>query len=364
MSTSVVDVFVGNYTVIDWELYELWVEGLTVNEAIHMLREQGALNRQGAINQAAVPFELLVSDLHNHYRLFNMWEQLLHNPAMFTDQLIFQLDHDTRDILIEKYYDLDSSVVRELLGRKFTSRFRKDMDEVAEKTGVSLKSCRRQFDNMKRVYKTVEEMPGNFIVNIKNQFNLSEGLARRYSVVVFVACHKFDTTRKKLAQVCFEQFSVVCNNMMSKWTSHGVDVDEDREPTFDRDFFTGLRDLKVVADKDKEHRYHVCQALARTGFKAKSLAEIEASFKNLSRNILAIGQTLYHNREVKEFFVNVMDKVIEPVKQCHLSKDELSTFLVAYRTAVTDGSIVQEKEVRNNFDRFMVTMSVCILKFY
>jgi len=358
MSGTVVDVFVGNYTVIDWELYELWVEGLTVNEAIHMLREQGALN------QAGVPFELLVSDLHNHYRLFNMWEQLLHNPAMFTDQLIFQLDNDTRDILIEKYYDLDSSVVRELLGRKFTSRFRKDMDEVAEKTGVSLKSCRRQFDNMKRVYKAVEEMPGNFIQNIKNQFNLSEGLARRYSVVVFVACHKFDTTRKKLAQVSFEQFSVVCNNMMSKWTLHSTDVDEDREPTFDRDFFSGLRDLRAVADKDKEHRYSVCQALARTGFPAKPLAEIEASFKNLSRNMLAIGQTLYHNREVKEFFVNVMDKVVEPVKQCHLNKEELSTFLVSYRTAVSDGSIVQDKEIRTNFDRFMITLSVCILKFY
>ena len=59
---------------------------------------------------------------------------------------------------------------------------------------------------MKRVYKTVEEMPGNFILNIKNQFNLSEGLARRYSVVVFVACHKFDTTRKKLAQVSLYDF--------------------------------------------------------------------------------------------------------------------------------------------------------------
>ena len=82
---SVVDVFVGNYTVVDWELYALWVEGLTVSEAIQMLREQGVLSQPG------VPFDLLVSDLHNHYRLFSMWEQLLHNPAMFGDQLTFQV---------------------------------------------------------------------------------------------------------------------------------------------------------------------------------------------------------------------------------------------------------------------------------
>ena len=50
---SVVDVFVGNYTVIDWELYALWVGGLTVSEAIQMLREQGVLSQPG------VPFDLL-----------------------------------------------------------------------------------------------------------------------------------------------------------------------------------------------------------------------------------------------------------------------------------------------------------------
>lgn len=41
-----------------------------------------------------------------------------------------------------RYYEFDNSVIRELLGKKLTSRHRKDLDEVSEKTGVSLKSCR------------------------------------------------------------------------------------------------------------------------------------------------------------------------------------------------------------------------------
>lgn len=44
--------------------------------------------------------------------------------------------------LFFRYYCLDDSVARELLGKKLSSRYRKDLDEVAEKTGVRLKACR------------------------------------------------------------------------------------------------------------------------------------------------------------------------------------------------------------------------------
>ena len=101
---------------------------------------------------------------------------------------------------MEQYYALDSSVARELLGRKLTSRLRKDLDEVADKTGVSLRSCRRQFDNIKRVlvltfylsilsvvlliqvHRGVEEQQGVFLSNIKSQFLLPDNLAERYLV--------------------------------------------------------------------------------------------------------------------------------------------------------------------------------------
>ena len=36
--------------------------------------------------------EFLLSDLHDNYRLFNLWETMLHQPIMFSDQLVFQLD--------------------------------------------------------------------------------------------------------------------------------------------------------------------------------------------------------------------------------------------------------------------------------
>lgn len=69
-------------------------------------------------------------------------------------------------------------MARELLGKKLSSRYRKDLDEVAERTGVRLKSCRRQFDNVKRVFKVVEDMAGHIANNVKQNFMLSDELAR------------------------------------------------------------------------------------------------------------------------------------------------------------------------------------------
>lgn len=47
-----------------------------------------------------------------------------------------------RQITQIRYYALDDNVAREMLGKKLSSRYRKDLDEVADRTGVRLKSCR------------------------------------------------------------------------------------------------------------------------------------------------------------------------------------------------------------------------------
>jgi len=69
-------------------------------------------------------------------------------------------------------------VIREILSKKLSSRFRNALDDVSDRTRVSLRSCRRQFDNVKRVFKTVEEMPGSLVDNITSYFLLSTQLAQ------------------------------------------------------------------------------------------------------------------------------------------------------------------------------------------
>ena len=59
-----VDVFAGNYTIIDWEIHELWLNGLSTGEAIAFLRE-GVVKDFGP---NMIGQDLLASDVNDHYR--------------------------------------------------------------------------------------------------------------------------------------------------------------------------------------------------------------------------------------------------------------------------------------------------------
>lgn len=88
------------------------------------------------------PIDLIASDVLDHYRTYSLIELYLHAPTKLMEQSCFQLEPHTRDLIIEKYYSIDDVVAREILGKKLTSRYRKDLDEVGDKTCVKLKSCR------------------------------------------------------------------------------------------------------------------------------------------------------------------------------------------------------------------------------
>ena len=77
-----------------------------------------------------------------------------------------------------RYYEFDNIVVRELLGKRLTTRLRKDLDDISERTGVSLKSCKRQYDNIKNIFKMVEDSTGGLEENIKRNFLISDKLAK------------------------------------------------------------------------------------------------------------------------------------------------------------------------------------------
>ena len=86
---------------------------------------------------------------------------------------------------------------------------------------------------------------------------------------------------------------------------------------------------------------------------------------------------------MKDLFVNVVDKIIEPMAQYKLTFEEVKQvirwqstnqqeilyihyfqFLTAYTQAVADGSVQTEKDIKHHFLRFIKTMIVITLTFY
>lgn len=244
---SEVDVFLTNYPIVDPEIYQLWIEGYSGAEAVHYLKMKGIVEKMG------VSLDLVSSDVQDHYRSFDVLERLLSSPSKLCEQPAFQLDTQTQAILIEKYYSLNDSVAREILGKKLSSRYRKDLDEVADKTGIKLKSCRRQFDNVKRIFKVVEEMPGNLTQNIKQQFALPEPLARKYAAIVFIITMRFETSKRKLQYLTFGDFYECSLSTMGYWTyTYQHSGPEYYDTEMDKEFLLDLRELRGLLDKEKE----------------------------------------------------------------------------------------------------------------
>lgn len=364
-----IDVFYMDPSFIDLQVYDLWLQGFSENEATQR-RESDDVFKNHSASHA-----IIASDTHDQFRMFYIVERFLQSPPMLDRQMLLQITPDVQDILIEKYYQFDKEVVRELLGKKLTGRLRKDLDDVSEKTNIPLKSCRRQFDNVKNVLRAVEEIEGGGLADtIKKLFLLSDTLARQYACICFMAINKIETGKKRLLYLTFDDLTFCAEQMLDHWTvgsvegSTAADVG-DTGAEFDRVFLQELRDLKVfVNDREivEEHKSLVCSDITKK-FTKKLAKSVEGNFKNLSRSLLNIAASLIHSKEVKDVLSDFVEKFIEPCKQLEWDSNETEIFL----GSLVDTCSKLDSLYKSNLDRlipvysrFMTVSQQCIVRMY
>lgn len=348
------DVFVGNTTLIDEEVLQLWLDGHSVAEAVARRLRGGVLERAGA------SVAVLQSDTRDHFRTFQMLERLLHAPPRLLQQLLFQIPPPRQAVLVQRYYAFDEPFARELLGRKLSKGTKKELDEVSARSGVHVRSCRRQFDNFKRVFKAVEELRGPLADNIQQLFLLPPPLARDYAAVVFFANGRFETGKRRLQFLTFGDFAACAQHLMQHWTQ-GALVPEEGEGEAPRPFPQELKELRVlVSDKDllDLHKSLVCTALRG---KISVYGEMEASFKNLSRALVHVAAKVPNAKDARDFFVDLVEKVIEPCKADKWSPRDLQLFLAQYGAAAHALEGFRHQAL---WDRYMAAVSACLLRMY
>ncbi|XP_050530620.1 acidic fibroblast growth factor intracellular-binding protein isoform X1 [Daktulosphaira vitifoliae] len=351
-----VDVFISNYTIVDPDVYHLWVNGYSATESVTILKQYGILEEMGTT------LDLVASDILDHYRTYSLLEKLIHYPTKLDQQLAFQIEPQTKNLLIEKYYEIDDIVVREFLGKKLSSKHRKDLDEVSEKTSIAIKSCRRQFDNVKRVFKYVEELQGSVIQNISSTFLLSEDLAKKYGVIVFIACMRFETSKRKLQNLSFQDFYEPTLCIINKWT-YPKNSPEFGDMDLDREFLLDLREVRILLDKEKDHKHVVCQKLKQE-FLEKTYSSMETNFRMLSRAIIGIAYNLHHNRDMRSLFLDIMERIVDPWKVLNWNKTEIMAFLKVFFLSAFELDIFQESEVKKAWERYMEVITISIKQLY
>ena len=93
-----------------------------------------------------------------------------------------------------------------------------DLDDLSDKTHVSLASCRRQFDNLKRILKQVLDQEGSLIHHVQRGFALSDDLSRYYAAMIFLCSNRIDTHRKRVCMLSFYDLLFCAAVMMQYWT--------------------------------------------------------------------------------------------------------------------------------------------------
>lgn len=206
-TTTDIDVLVSDNTAVDLLLFQYWLDGYSGKNQVASITFIEELEKRLSTNNTKLPTimhesvsdaasivrrneseflknfseDLVIADTLDQYRTFALIEKLLPCPAKLSEDWTFRMAESTKLTLVEKFYDFDETVMRAILGKQLSARSRKDLDEVSRKSGKSLKSCRRQFDNFKRIFKTIDGLPGNMVTNIQNHFLLSDSLAQKYA---------------------------------------------------------------------------------------------------------------------------------------------------------------------------------------
>ncbi|CAM9808393.1 unnamed protein product [Ascophyllum nodosum] len=180
-----------------------------------------------ALNQKRQLEALFDKETVDAYRVFNSMEHFLCQPEYLRGQLQVQIDDPTQGWMVTRYHELDDAVVREILGKKVTSKTRKDLDDVSDLTGVPLRSCHRQYDNIRRLLSNLEDssaLPHMSVAKeVREKVGLPLGLAAKYTAVVFLLHLRFQiySSRRSTAHLTADDLCCSAMGLLNYWVGEG-----------------------------------------------------------------------------------------------------------------------------------------------
>lgn len=97
--------------------------------------------------------------------------------------------------------------------------------------------------------------------------------------------------------------------------------------------------------------------------------ELEVNFRNYWRSIITIATSIHRSRELRNFFLDLTEKLIEPWKMNNWSDNQVKDFLGAITKIVLDLQSFGQgqtsgSEIRCLWDRYMNVLNVCLLRMY
>eukprot|EP00903_Cladosiphon_okamuranus_P011981 g11252.t1 len=319
-----------------------------------------------ALSQRRQLESLFAKDTADTYRVFDTMEHFLRQPEHLRGQLQVQLGGTTQAWMVERYHELDESVLREILGKKVTSKTRKDLDDVSELTNVPLRSCHRQYDNIQRLLGNLEDsvaLPHLSVAKeVQDKLGLPLWLAARYTAVVFLLHVRFHVQRAKRPTAHMTAYDLCWSamGMLNYWVGDGkflaafeeaetkgsgprsracndpVGGDQSRREEwqeamqqgllgvhgleFDKKWIRLLRVIKTQLFGDYRSnlfdllRRHAMTDLKEGGMLPPTVEAISQNFRSTVKALASIGSGLSMSREYRDVFEDLIEKVGNPLR--------------------------------------------------
>eukprot|EP00735_Rhodelphis_limneticus_P004256 TRINITY_DN15827_c0_g1::TRINITY_DN15827_c0_g1_i1::g.22587::m.22587 TRINITY_DN15827_c0_g1::TRINITY_DN15827_c0_g1_i1::g.22587 ORF type:complete len:374 (-),score=27.45,sp/Q9JI19/FIBP_MOUSE/32.69/2e-56,FIBP/PF05427.6/1.9e-73 TRINITY_DN15827_c0_g1_i1:119-1240(-) len=355
-------VFVGEPILFDVECYNCWLAGLPVQAAASQRMKTIPDLRQFLIDKESETYhsalQMVQDDTLDHYRTYDQLEHYLSEPRLFLSQTVFDLPLQVRRIIIERFYGFEDRLMKEFLAKKLSSKVRKELEDIGDKHGVRLQSCKRQFENARRIVKYLKDIDFQpLLKTIESIFCISPELCARYARITFLWFHRFEIQRKKVQFLEYSDLDHFAATMMVNWTD-GASVELDPIFLDDTHSIKGL-----LSERDLVDSY---RTLVRQRFTLESdrSQRLDNKFSSILRVLLNLSADLSKAKELKDFTVDIVEKIGEKFVSLPFRKDEVAQFFKALYEAFTELEPPALKRYQNSWLRFLNGVLACLLPIY
>mmetsp|Transcript_39951 Transcript_39951/g.81810 ORF Transcript_39951/g.81810 Transcript_39951/m.81810 type:complete len:404 (-) Transcript_39951:15-1226(-) len=335
-----------------------WVEGRTPQEADTEKRQ--ALHRhlfgnKNSLSQMDkktwnIAQRVSIQECIDQFQVYDWLLPYFNEPQLFNTQMTFILEPATLKTMTEAFYSFDEPVMRELLGKVTSRAVRRELEDMTEGSRITVKSARRQFDNVKRVMALVQQELANktssgrgghctVLEIIMNHFMLPLELASQYQHIIFMSTNKIETFKNRLSTIDFKEWNSLAGVIMALW---GCEYSLE----FDVNFTEQMRSAKEgLSSRDSMSEYkkqvfhllkssmsdtepHPTMASRDLAFRNKINA-LDRSFNGIVKGMLQIGSALQEWREVRDLFIDVQEKILDPLDKADMTLEQVITLLAA-----------------------------------
>jgi hypothetical protein len=377
----------------DAQSFSLWVSGFSPSLAGKQRCKIDLGDRYGNDPEHLSILRLYCEETLDCFRTYQMLVKSFEIPRkLHGNAFMAPFTQKQRAELVSKYYGFESTVMRAFLGRKLTNKFRKDLGDVVETCGIPLRSVRRQFDNLRRLFDRIDDVGDNVKLLLQEflelDFMLPGHLSRSYACAVFLLTHRFqlEISKKKYQLLTWEDCSYVAEQIMRLLLKSPVLRDGNVLPPTNESFLddktyhlhvfndkpsvnnrrgvldldgqllADLRDIKSIFNARCVVDEYVELIKNKTDSKVKAL-------RLLVKNLFRIAVGLSQAKEFRDFFEDVLDDICVPLKGLQPEDiDHLFQCVVVCLPQVSQVKVLDRPAFLKSWERYVTLMSSAAIR--